>query len=230
MNMPVCQKLQLISLYDEQRILRMFRALSHCRRSHHFNASVPSKPQALAQYRHGCTTTRALNRSNQNERRKSKVNVTNLSLIPLPQLLRSIIISSICSSPTLLYISSRSLQRMLYRSKTSLWDHHYQGRLPSLLRWILKKTLYAHFCAGENRFEIRETLKNLKSLHYDGVILEYALEITASDGIEGGESNQVVDPEFISDCNAIDSWRRGMLETLDMVEPGSFVGLKSVRI
>ena len=93
---------------------------------------------------------------------------------------------------------------------------------------MLKNTLYAHFCAGENRAEIKETLKKLKALRYDGVILEYALEILDPNSKEGGNSDAEPAAETQNSHEAIDTWKRGMLETLDMVEPGNFVGLKSV--
>ena len=117
---------------------------------------------------------------------------------------------------------------MLKKSTTTREIDHSQARLPSLLRWTLKNTLYAHFCAGENRNEIGETLKQLKVLRYDGVILEYALETGDSSGKGGRSDSMEAGVEVQNNQEAIETWKRGMVETLNMVEPGDFVGVKSV--
>lgn len=151
---------------------------------------------------------------------------TELSLLPLSHLLRNIVISSACSSPTFSKLSYRILKWIL-DSPSSLHHPPNKKRLSPSLKWILKKTLYAHFCAGENFAEIKKTLRELKALQYDGVILEYALEILDTD--ERGENEGRRDGST-EDSNeeVMTTWKRGMLETIDMIEPGNFVGLKSV--
>ena len=208
---------------------KMLRDFIQLRRSNHFYPVIKRKPRVPAQHRLRYATITTLSRGNQTERRKSKIDATNLSLIPFLQLLRSIIISSICASPTLLSISSASLRWMLYRFTISTEDRCHQERLPSLLRWMLKNTLYAHFCAGETRTEIRESLEKLKLLRYDGAILEYALEKAGSNTKVGRGGDQETIVGVHNSGDAIETWRRGILDTLNMLEPGSFVGLKSVN-
>lgn len=56
-------------------------------------------------------------------------------------------------------------------------------------------------------------------LGYDGIILEFALEVLEG---EGGEAT--ADSEATK--QAIEAWRKGMLESVRMASPGDFVGLK----
>lgn len=88
---------------------------------------------------------------------------------------------------------------------------------------MLKKTLYAHFCAGENREEIRATLLGLKRLGYKGVALGYAREILLGEKednlVEGSEDD--LGPE-----RSVEIWKQGNLETVRLLEDGDFVALK----
>jgi hypothetical protein len=86
-----------------------------------------------------------------------------------------------------------------------------------LLRWLLKRTFYAQFCAGENGHEVQKTIAEVKRTGYDGIILEFALEV-----LEGG----TVTPE--KTAQQIATWKKGMLESVGMVSEGDFVGLKHV--
>jgi proline dehydrogenase len=96
-----------------------------------------------------------------------------------------------------------------------------------LLRWFLKKTFYAQFCAGENIREARRTVKTLRGLGYKGIALAYAKEVVVDEDAKR-------EPELYDTCpsdkvcvpNEILPWKKGTLETLTMVEPGDFVALK----
>ena len=107
-------------------------------------------------------------------------------------------------------ISSRNLLTDLQRNK--------------VLRKLLKKSLYSHFCAGENRNEVRETLDALKKLRYDGVILEYALE--AIDTEVDAAAGTALSARDDKNEKAILAWRNGLQETLQMLQNDDFVGLK----
>jgi len=85
-----------------------------------------------------------------------------------------------------------------------------------LLRFVLKQTFYDQFCAGENRLEVSRTIRSIKDTGYSGVILEYALEVL--------ESKEAPSAEETS--KEIETWRKGMLETVSMTSAGDFVGLK----
>jgi len=85
-----------------------------------------------------------------------------------------------------------------------------------LLRFVLKQTFYAQFCVGENRPEVSRTVRSIKDMGYSGVILEYALEVLESkDSLSAEETSK-----------EIQTWRKGMLETVSMASAGDFVGLK----
>lgn len=81
-----------------------------------------------------------------------------------------------------------------------------------LLRWILWETFYKQFCAGESKTQIDRTCAGLRQQGYAGVILEYALEVLKD--AEGHEATDVA------------VWRKGLLDTIEMSQPGDFVGLK----
>lgn len=86
----------------------------------------------------------------------------------------------------------------------------------ALLRGILKHTFYAQFCAGENGAEVSRTLKSIKGTGYSGVILEYALEVL--------ESKDMPTPEQTN--REIQTWRKGVLESVAVTSMGDYVGLK----
>ena len=93
-----------------------------------------------------------------------------------------------------------------------------------LLHYLLKKTFYAQYCAGETQNEVQKTVKELKSMGYKGVILAYGKEIV----LEKGEkidvsSTQAADPTVEKD---VQDWKEGTLETVQMAEEGDMIGLK----
>jgi hypothetical protein len=96
-----------------------------------------------------------------------------------------------------------------------------------ILRFFLKKTFYAQFCAGENAAEVRRTIQSLKQIGFGGVILGYAKEVVLTDA-------QMKD---VSSCNSgasaeecvrteITPWANGTMETVLLASPGDFVALK----
>lgn len=123
------------------------------------------------------------------------------------------------SSPVLLNACFAALNRML-SSTFPLTD---PDRNP-LLRWLLKRTFYAQFCAGESRAEVQRSIREIKGLGYTGVILEYALEV-----LEGGGKGEGA-VSAAKTAEEVETWRRGMVETVEMAEEGDFVGLKYVLL
>lgn len=89
-----------------------------------------------------------------------------------------------------------------------------------LLRFFLKKTFYAQFCAGENAPEVRRTIASLKDIGFTGVILGYAKE----DWPTGEQAGDVAAEESVS--TEIDQWATGNMQTVLMAAPGDFVALK----
>ncbi|EMC99835.1 hypothetical protein BAUCODRAFT_30247 [Baudoinia panamericana UAMH 10762] len=130
-----------------------------------------------------------------------------LSCLPLSQVLRTYLITSVSSSPSLLRLSTSILRRML-ESKSPLF------RIDSnpLIRSLLWHTFYRQFCAGETPAQVAKATAELREQGYSGVILEYALEVLKD--AEGNEAEDVA------------RWRKRLLETVSMAQPGDFVGLK----
>lgn len=134
-----------------------------------------------------------------------------LGRLPTSSVLRSYLITRMSSSPALLALCFAILRRML-DSKSYLTSIERNPLLSSLL----KSTFYAQFCAGENKSEVvRSTSTARNRLGYDGIMLEYALEVL------GGSA-----PTAAETAQEIATWRKGMLESIDMVREGDFVGLK----
>lgn len=92
----------------------------------------------------------------------------------------------------------------------------FQPAKNPLLRFILKQTFYAQFCVGESRPEVSRSIRSIKETGYSGVILEYALEVLESKDVPIAEDTS----------REIETWRKGMLETVSMTSAGDFVGLK----
>ncbi|KFY62286.1 hypothetical protein V497_02495 [Pseudogymnoascus sp. VKM F-4516 (FW-969)] len=144
-----------------------------------------------------------------------------LSILPLNLLLRNILISSISSSRLLLPPSLYALS-FLANSHSPLLN---PDRNP-ILRAILKRTFYAHFCAGETPTEVTRTINSLKSMGYKGVMLCYAREVVldanAAAALEasGGKATAATIE------NEILPWKEGTLKTVSLVAPGGFVAVK----
>jgi hypothetical protein len=131
-----------------------------------------------------------------------------LSCLPLAQILRTYLITTLSSSPVLLGTSTTLLRRML-DSKSALFSI---DRNP-LLRGLLWETFYRQFCAGEPPAQVAKVCADLRQQGYSGVILEYALEV-------------LKDAEGTDESADVEVWRKGMLDSIDIASPGDFVGLK----
>ncbi|TGJ84356.1 hypothetical protein E0Z10_g4425 [Xylaria hypoxylon] len=95
------------------------------------------------------------------------------------------------------------------------------------LRWFLKKTFYAQFCAGENAVEISRTINGLKGLGFNGVILGYAREVVLTDA-QTRDLSSCGEGPTVEECirTEIIPWAAGTKETLQLTEPGDFVSVK----
>lgn len=85
-----------------------------------------------------------------------------------------------------------------------------------LLKLMLRETFYKQFCGGENKAQVHQCKKQLQEIGYQGMILEYALEVLA----DAKDSDTVKDVAI---------WRKGLLDSVDIANPGDFVGLKYVH-
>lgn len=142
-----------------------------------------------------------------------------LSVLPLSTVLRSLATATVSSSPMLLPPSLRIMDVLANTSNPIL----NPDKNP-LLRFFLKKTFYAQFCAGENPIEVGKTIAGLKNIGFTGVILCYAREVVLT-GSQAKNLNAGLETE---ECikNEIIPWAEGTLETVRLAEPGDFVALK----
>ncbi|KAI9812965.1 MAG: proline dehydrogenase [Thelocarpon impressellum] len=142
-----------------------------------------------------------------------------LSVLPLSSLVRSLAINSISASPSLFRPSLAVMER-LANSQSPLLD---PDRNP-LLRWLLKRTVYTQFCAGESPAEVGRTVDGLKKMGYRGVILNYAREIVLDHGRAAAPSSTTETVE--STAREIDEWRSNTLATVRLASEGDFVAVK----
>lgn len=142
-----------------------------------------------------------------------------LSLLPLSTLVRSLLLLSASSTPILLKPSIATLQ-ILANPKLPIFD---VAKNP-ILNWLVKRTLYAQFNAGENRAEVQRSIKQIKDIGCKGVILGYARETLSS------EEHVSKDDELAAIAGKldIDTWKTGTLKTVELATEGDFVALKYV--
>lgn len=148
----------------------------------------------------------------------SKPSQPPLSLLPFRVLIRSYLIAALSSSPRLL-TPSLGLLSILAKSQSPFLN---PDRNP-VVRYILKETIYAHFCAGETLKDVRRTLSGLKGIGYKGVILAHAREIVLPAG------KNVTAEEKYDDLVAgtdVETWKQSNLDTLSMVKEGDFIAVK----
>lgn len=150
-----------------------------------------------------------------------------LAALPFSVLLRSLLVSTISSSPYLLQPSLLALSFLSKPHRGFLFD---VKRNP-LLYWPLKWTFYRQFCAGENVAECQKTMNSMRSMGFEGTLLTYAKE-TVFDHKDGTEQAFGTKESSTSDvnetCEAIKAWKDGTLETVNMLGEGDQLAVKYV--
>ncbi|KAF5121889.1 putative proline dehydrogenase, mitochondrial [Metarhizium anisopliae] len=147
-----------------------------------------------------------------------------LSALPTGVLFRSLFVNSISSRPHLLSRAISFMDFLTQPNRPFLFDINRN----KILAWVVRRVAYRHFCAGESGSEVRQTLKRFKTMGFRGTIVTYARE-TVFDyhkkGVQGVEmasfSGKPTDP-----CPNIQSWRNGVLETIDMLGQGDQLAIK----
>ncbi|PYH48959.1 FAD-linked oxidoreductase [Aspergillus saccharolyticus JOP 1030-1] len=146
------------------------------------------------------------------------------SVIPTGILLRSLLVTTVSSHPLLLG-SSLSILSFLTKSRSLLLDVE---RNP-LIHWVLRKTFYDHFCAGEREAEVHKTIEQIKSTGVKGVILTYTRETVQDSRTEQQRfaNTKALEKAASTDtCEHIEAWREDVLRTVDMLGPGDFLAPK----
>ncbi|KAL1608131.1 hypothetical protein SLS60_003070 [Paraconiothyrium brasiliense] len=146
--------------------------------------------------------------------------------MPLQMLLRSFFIATISSKKYLLIPSLNLLSFFAKPGRSYLFN---VDRNP-VLHGVLKKTFYNQFCAGESKQETKACCKSLTDLGFKGVILTYAKEMVFdrttskptlhTDEAAKSETSSAHD-------SVIEEWRVGTLATVDMIEKGDILALKT---
>ncbi|KAB8257624.1 FAD-linked oxidoreductase-like protein [Aspergillus pseudonomiae] len=142
-----------------------------------------------------------------------------LADLPTKTLLRSLFLTSAMASPLLK--PSIAVLKYVVDSKSPLLS---PSKNP-IMNYILRATIYNHFCAGVNETEVRKTVQDMKTLGFKGVILGYARESVAK--IDGAASHveEWKNDQAIED-RAVDEWKEGNLRTLRMVGKGDYMNIK----
>lgn len=143
-----------------------------------------------------------------------------LAVMPTGPLLRSLLFTSLMSSPLLnpcLSILSRVV------NSSSLWLSPSQN---PIVNYVLRTTIYNHFCAGENETNVQQTVRGIKDLGFRGVILGYAKEAVV-EGNDGTSLSSAKNQEEVS-LRAVETWKLGNLQTLKMIGEGDYLAIKYV--
>lgn len=144
-----------------------------------------------------------------------------LSLLPLRMILRSLMTSTVSSSPKLLAIFLPILRFLAY-NETKIFnpDHNI------LLKYILNKSLYEQFCAGQDAEEVSKTVTGVKDIGFTGAILAYARESpTEITKDESKKSQTQSDADGKTDRD-ISEWLDNSLQTVRLAKAGDFIALK----
>ncbi|KAK2605940.1 hypothetical protein QQS21_003666 [Conoideocrella luteorostrata] len=153
------------------------------------------------------------------------------AMLPSRMFWRSLLVSTV-SNNRLLLSSAVAVLSFLARQRGGFFNMNNN----LILRFALKKTLYNHFCAGENSLEVQSTIRHIKDMGFRGVILTYAAEVvvdsktkreagTGAKEIKDGVVHANVEENRGGDT-AIAAWRQGVLETVRMIGDGDHLALK----
>ncbi|KAJ5479818.1 hypothetical protein N7530_005327 [Penicillium desertorum] len=152
---------------------------------------------------------------------KPPVEVSSMARMPTKLLLRSLLLTSLMTSKLFLR-PALALMGVIATSKSPLLNPDRNLPLNKILRW----TVYNHFCAGVNREEVLKTVTEVKKMGFQGIILGYSKEIVL-DHDEMLSTDESGTSQYSDKCyQVIEDWKEGTLETLRMVGPGDFLGVK----
>ncbi|KAL3442700.1 FAD-linked oxidoreductase-like protein [Aspergillus insuetus] len=142
-----------------------------------------------------------------------------LAVLPTKSLIYSVLFTSVISSPLLK--PALGLLKYVIDSKSSVI---HPSKNP-VMRYLLRKTIYNHFCAGENEIEVRRSVQKMKALGFKGVILGYARESVANmDDVKHLPASSNVKQEAWD--RAVDEWKDGNIRTLKMIGQGDYMNVK----
>ncbi|OHW89618.1 proline oxidase [Colletotrichum incanum] len=149
---------------------------------------------------------------------------STLAALPTPVLMRSLLVSAISSKPMLLRPSLAVLSFLTRPNRGFFTD---VDRNP-VLHSLLKSVFYKQFCAGETPKETKDTMRHLRFMGFRGTILTYAKEtiFDAKTNMAHGLGIESETNTKSNYCSTIESWRKGALETVDLLGDGDQLALK----
>ncbi|PYI32100.1 FAD-linked oxidoreductase [Aspergillus indologenus CBS 114.80] len=156
----------------------------------------------------------------------SSVAAAPLAGLPTRTFLRSLFLTSVMASPLL--TPCLSLLKVLVDSPSTL----LRPSSNAAMDYLLRRTIYDHFCAGTNEREVCRTVREMKRLGFKGVILGYARESIAHVSpsshqkptaavLQGQLQLQQAQWE-----QAVNEWKEGNLRTLKMLGEGDYLAVK----
>lgn len=189
-----CSQIQLVN--------RQFLSIVHTRHQSTSSANVTSYPRSQ---------TKA-------QQPQSLPKQAPMAVLPTKSLLRSLLFTSVMSSPLL--DPCLWLMKVVVNSKSALFN---PSRNPPL-NYLLRSTIYEHFCAGTDDVEVRKTVRDMKNLGFKGVILGYARDVVLDHEESGQASSE--SSKNAAYARMVEEWKEGNLRTLSMIGPGDFLAVK----
>ncbi|RAK72662.1 putative proline oxidase Put1 [Aspergillus fijiensis CBS 313.89] len=154
----------------------------------------------------------------------SSVTAAPLAGLPTRTFLRSLFLTSVMASPLL--TPCLSLMKLLVDSPSKL----LRPSSNAAMDYLLRRSIYDHFCAGTNEIEVRQTVREMKRLGFKGVILGYARESIAQvspsshqETIAAVLQGQLQQAQWEQ---AVNEWKEGNLRTLKMLGEGDYLAVK----
>ncbi|KAL8893461.1 MAG: hypothetical protein Q9192_005235 [Flavoplaca navasiana] len=141
-----------------------------------------------------------------------------LARLSTSSVLRGLFLGAFFSSPVL-FTPGFTLLKKISTSPSYLWN---PDKNP-VLRAIVRPLIYDQFCAGTNPSETRAKITQIKNLGFSGVILSYGREGQIQESHSGSD---ITDPGASCGDQDLKLWKRGNLETLDMITAGDYLGIK----
>ncbi|KAK7514000.1 proline dehydrogenase [Phyllosticta citriasiana] len=143
-----------------------------------------------------------------------------LSYLPFSQIVKTYLVTLALSNPILYRLCFSALHLLAYPPHPVLDPDKNR-----VLGYLLKKTFYSQFCAGQSKAEVERTATTVRSVGYDGLSLEFALEVLLDD-IECSSADKTPGADSDETARQIEMWRTGALQTVEMVREGEFAALK----
>lgn len=148
-------------------------------------------------------------------------NNKSLSRVPLGNVLRSYLLTYAMSTPMLLWPPLALLGRIT-ESKSRVLNPD----MNPLMGWLLRHTIYNHFCSGETKTEVLSSADILRTSGVHGIILGHAREIVLKDptGQDVEEKKEI----YGQNCfRMVEEWKQSNMETLKLIGKDDFLSVKS---